>query len=113
MKLLRLALILLAVAATAGNYNSASVTCPGSGNRQISSTSLRATWAIIMAPSANTGKVYFGGSTVAVSTTAGFYLSAGDSYNFPPHGGAAVYDLSQVYFACAQSGDALVYNYLQ
>lgn len=105
------ALILLAPALRSGGFTSASQTCPSSGNKKVASSTTKAVWYIIQAPSANTGKVYVGGSTVTTST--GAYLSAGDSLSAPPQGGAAAYDLSNTYIACTQAADTITYFYAQ
>jgi len=64
-----------------------------------------------MANSANAGTVNVGSS--AVSSTQGAYLNAGDSFMMPAAPGAASYDLTQVFFSCSNSGDSVLYNYLQ
>ena len=54
-----------------------------------------ANWIIIQSKTANTGKVYIGGSTV--SSTSGIELqSADDSVEFPAVRGS-LYDLSKIY----------------
>ena len=95
----------------AGNFSSGSQTCPGSGNKRVSSTSLKAVSWTMMAPGANTGYIAFGGS--AVTTTTGPVLYALDSYTANPAGNSAMWDLSQVYIACSASGDKVVYTYVQ
>jgi hypothetical protein len=108
--------VLLLAAPTAtysGNVGnpSAAVSCPSSGNKVISSTSLRVTTFTLYAPTANTGFITWGGSTVSTTNAPPLYHT--DSYTAPTTGNAAPYDLSQIYFACSASGDTLVYNYLQ
>ncbi len=89
-----------------------SQTCPSSGSKRISSTSLKTTIWFVQAPSANTGQVYIGFSS-GVTTSTGIYLNAGDSLTNPPQGNAATHDLSQVYIACTQSADSITYSYEQ
>jgi hypothetical protein len=97
--------------ANPGAVKSGSNTCPSSGNKAISSAQIKAAQVIVMAAAANTGKVYVGGSTV--TSTEGVYLNAGDSVNFAPRGTTDAYDLSAIYFACAQSADTITYTYAQ
>lgn len=96
------------------SFRNGSNTCPTSGAKQLSSTSIRASWVTVQspaAPSANTGRLHFGDSTVTTSN--GVYISPGGTYTFPTEGNSAVYDLSNIYFACSVNTDIVNFNYLQ
>jgi hypothetical protein len=110
---IRIAVVLLglALALPAGQIFSGSVSCPTSGNKVVSSTTIKAVTYTLQAPTANTGSVYIGGSTV--STSQGFFLKSGDSYTSPPQSNTAAYNLGTTYFACSASGDSLTYSYFQ
>lgn len=97
--------------AKSGAYLSGSNTCPASGAKQVSSTQIKATWVSIQAPSTNSGKIYFGGSTV--STSEGNYITAGGVNFFPPVSNSSFYDLRQIYFACGNSADTITISYAQ
>jgi len=97
--------------APAANVKSGSATCPSSGSKQVSTTSLKVIKLDIMAPLANTGTVYIGGSTI--SSTTGIPVTNASGYSFPPVSNSASYDLSNIYFACSQSADSITFLYLQ
>jgi hypothetical protein len=118
MRILRRLLVLctflaLPALCPAGSFSngSAAVSCPSSGNEQLTSTQLIVAWAVIQAPAANTGNVYFGGS--GVTTSNGVYIVPGGSLNLPPRSNTAAFNLSGVYMACTQSGDSVTYIYAQ
>jgi|SRR5690349_21785378 len=111
-RMLRFAALLLALALAlpAGNVSNGSNTCPTSGAKRISSTSIRAIHFTVQSVSSNMGIIYLGGPSV---TTNGVAIGAGDADTFPPASNTAQYDLSQIYFACSVNTDSIVYTYLQ
>lgn len=89
---------------------SGTTTCPISGTRVLVSTSTKvSTYTIVApaAPTANTGVVCFGNTSI--TTTTGPCLLPGSSYTAPTQGNNAAYDLSQVSFACTVNTDTLKY----
>jgi hypothetical protein len=119
MKTLRFFALLfgLCLAIPAGNVGNGSTTCPASGSKRISSISLRSITFTVQAPNgsggttANMGTITLGGS--GVTSTTAVSLGAGDAYTFPAAASTAQYDLTQIYFACSNSADSIVYTYLQ
>lgn len=116
--IITLTILLTAALILCAGLNSGSQTCPSSGNKAViasssscpSSTCKASTWTI-QAPSANTGKVYVGGSTIA--TTNGVYLNAGDSATLSSGGTSFPFDLTQTFIACSVSADTVTFNYTQ
>jgi len=113
MRLIRFASLLLALAFAlpAGNVSSGSNTCPSSGTKRIAAASIRSITFTVQAPSGNMGTISIGGS--AASATTAVTISGGDAFTFPPASNSAAYDLTQIYFACSNSADSIVYTYLQ
>lgn len=107
-------LLALAFALPAGNIGNGSNTCPTSGAKRLSATSIRSISFTVQAPAApvaNTGYVCLGGS--AVTTTTGVCLGGGDAFTFAPASNTAQYDLTQIYFVCSVNTDLIAYTYLQ
>jgi hypothetical protein len=94
-----------------GAIGQGSQTCPASGNKALSTVATRAVWVNVQGPSANTGQIYTGGPGVTTST-ADFFGAYGGFF-FPPEGGAATYQLNQIYIACTNSADSVTYKYGQ
>lgn len=114
--LIRLAALLLglSLAIPAGNIGNGSNTCPTSGTKKISSSSIRATQFTLQAPAApvsNTGYICIGGASV--TTTTGACLGGGDSIFMPPVSNSAAYELNNIYFVCSVNTDLITYTYLQ
>ena len=110
-------LALLALAAggiTADGLHSFSVSCPSSGNKPLSSTSLPVKFYSVMGAASNTGYIYLGDSTVTATAASSFgYLAKGVIYTVPPAGTTDSWNLSGVYFACSSSGDYAAVAYGQ
>lgn len=83
--------------------------CPASGAITVTATSTPVSWAVIQAPTGNAGTIYVGQS--GVTSTTGVALSAFGSVTLQTKGNSsASYDLGKnVYFACSNSGDSVVY----
>lgn len=105
MRTLALVVLLLATAATtfSGSFYSGSTSCPSSGSKQVSTTALALTQLTVSALVANTGKVYFGASTV--TTSGGGEVIAGGNYNVDGTG----INPAALYFACTASGDSVAW----
>jgi hypothetical protein len=104
----------LAICIPAGNVSSGSNTCPTSGAKRISASSIRSITFTVQAPAApvaNTGYVCLGSS--AVTTTSGVCLGGGDAFTFAPASNSAAYDLTQIWFVCSVNTDLITYTYLQ
>lgn len=102
--------MLLAIPTKSAGLINGSTSCPASGAIVVTTLSTPVSWAVIQAPSANTGVIYIGGvSTVSSTTTVG--IAAFGSLTLQAKGNnAANYDLGKnVWFACSQSGDKIVY----
>lgn len=106
-----LPLLLLLFPIFGGNPGDGSNTCPTSGNKAVSSTRLVAGLVTVQAPSANTGNIYLGGSSL--TTSRGIFITPGGSYTYPPQSNTQPYDLSAIRFACTVSADSITYNYVQ
>lgn len=104
-----LLLVMITPTKSAGLING-TTSCLASGAVVVTALSTPVSWAVIQAPSANTGVIYVGGSsTVSSTTTVG--IAAFGSLTLQAKGNnAANYDLGKnVWFACSQSGDKIVY----
>jgi hypothetical protein len=87
-----------------------SKTCPSSGNTPILATGVNTAQFTILSLVANTGAaVYIGGANVTTSN--GLQLLPGQSYTPSTQGNAQVYNLGQVYLACANTTDTVRYVY--
>lgn len=111
-KLLTVALFLcLTVPLRSGGVISGRGSCPSSGASTVitAGTSTPVAWAAIQAPFANAGNIYIGAS--GVTSTTGIQLQAGGSLTLQTKGNAnGSYDLGKnVYFACSNANDAVVY----
>ena len=114
LRLLAISLFLvlaLPLIAPAGQFGHGSNTCPASGSKAVSASTLYVSEWIVQAPAANTGSVYFGGSTVTTST--GTYIAPGGSIHYSPHGTSDTFNLAQIYFACTVNTDGITYTYVQ
>jgi len=79
----------------------------------ISSASINAGAAVIQAKKvtgANTGNVYVGTSGIVTASAQEIELQPGDSYALPIPAGDWM-DLSQVFIACATSGDGVIVHF--
>ena len=117
--MISLRLFLLSVLVVLGSLRggapgNATISCPASGNKQISTTRTSAQWIEFVNPAANSGSIYLGGSKIATSgANSGAFMTTGSSWLWPPIANTAPYDLSQIWFACGTSGDSLSYTYFQ
>lgn len=105
--LVMITLLLVATASSIlpGNFVNGSQTCPSSGNKRVSSTQYNLYQLTVTSLIANTGRIYFGGSTV--STSDGAEVLPGGSYNaVKPSAGT---DPGTLYFACTSSADSLTW----
>ena len=107
MRTLALVVLLLATAATtfSGAFYSGSNSCPTSGNKQVSATSVSMAQLTVSALTANTGKIYFGGPSVTAS--GGGEVIAGGNYNCGSSSTGC--NPATLYFACTVSGDTIAW----
>lgn len=106
-----LCLLIATPIAHSSGFGSGSQTCPASGAKAVSSTSVAVSTFTIQAPFGNAGTVYVGGSNV--SSTVGNQLPASWSFAPPAHGQNTSFNLTGVFFACSNSADSIVYTYIQ
>lgn len=85
-----------------------SVTAAGTAEA-LSATSVECIWVIITAKAANTGSVYFGGSTV--DATRGTPLLPGESAGIPGITPYNLYDLALIYVDAAVNGEGVTFTY--
>jgi hypothetical protein len=99
----------------AGQTGSGSVACPASGAKQVATSSFKVSWLIIQSAAGNSGLIAVGDSTITTTTggvlAAGTGSNPGDSIMLPALANTYPYDLSTIYFACANSGDKITYVY--
>lgn len=80
-------------------------TCPTSGAKQVSSSSLPFSYGIVQALVGNSGTITVGGSNVTSSN--GIYITPIGSVSYPPQGNSNAYNLGGIYFTCSNSADSL------
>lgn len=113
-------LLLLVAGAVPAALHPGTLTCPASGAKQLSTTAgfaSKATWINLQAPAGNSGSVFVGDSTVTAAANCapgkGACMLAAGSVFLPALANTQAYDLSQTYIACSNSGDSVIFLYLQ
>lgn len=86
---------------------SGSNTCPASGAKRVNSSARWAVTVTITAADDNNGAVYIGGSDI--SSTTGVKLQAGDAFTLGSAGNANIWNLNQIWFACADANDGITW----
>src|SRR5579863_6161070 len=114
--ILRFALVFIALASCpvhlrSGALGTGSQTCPTSGRKALSTTSVKAIYIDLQGTPTNMGSIYIGGP--AVTTSAGVFITASGTYRLGPASNTASEDLSQTFIACTNSADSLTFTYQQ
>jgi hypothetical protein len=94
-----------------GGGGNGKFTCPSSGIAVLAPSSIFAASVTVQTLIGNSSTVQVGIGTITSST--GITLFPGDGYTWAPRDGTAAYDLNQISFACAASGDGGTYTYAQ
>jgi hypothetical protein len=111
-KLLMLVAMVIGGVVEAGAPANGTVSCPASGAKVVSTTGKKFAYGVIQAPSGNAGNIFVGSSSVTTTPNAAGFAATG-SITFPPQANAPAYDLGQIYFACSNSADSIVYTIVQ
>lgn len=106
---LLLCILIMAVmpfAIHSGDFISGAASCPSSGNVRVSTTAYNLYQMTVSSKTANTGKIYFGSSSV--DTSSGVEVNPGQSYNVvKPNSGIGPQTL---YMACTVSADSVTWT---
>ena len=107
MKRLTLLFLVAAGIAAPGGYVSGGTACPSSGAIQVTTSQFFLRQLTVSALTANTGKIYVGGSNTSATAVPpiGGELVAGSNYNSTDN--TSSINPQTVYFACTVSSDAI------
>jgi hypothetical protein len=100
---------LISMLLVGGTPHIGTVTCPTSGNKQVTTRADKAVTYTIQAPTANAGNIFWG--DVNINTSAGIPLAPGDSYTGQPQGNSSAYTMNSIYFACSTNTDSINFIY--